>query len=208
MRSIRGVRSLLAALALAAAALLACAPRLTVAGGRVELDQGQVEVGPFEVDQHAATAEEYGRCVEARACEPARSPDPLCSVRDPRDPLGCLRWSDAAAYCAYRSARLPTDAERSLLERSATGEPHRQPFCRGPGRDNPFGLCDVGGIFTWTTSDALSGPSERATNAPDERVPTLGARCVRSPGLPRVKSTGVPKALQTGVKIIQVQPAD
>ena len=203
------MRSLLPALALApAVALLACAPRVTVAGGRVELDQAQVEVEPFEVDQHAVTAEEYGRCVEARACEPASSSDPLCGVRDPRAPLGCLRWSEAAAYCAYRSARLPTDAERSLLERSATGEPRRQPFCRGPGRDNPFGLCDVGGIFTWTTSDALRGPSERATNSPDDRVPTLGARCVRPAVLPGMKSTGVPKALQTGVKIIQVQPPD
>src|SRR5205814_1930783 len=147
MKSILGVRILVPTLALAAAS---CAARVTVAGGRVELDQSRVEVEPFEVDQHAVTAEEYGRCVQARACEPAAAFDPLCAVQDARAPLGCLRWADAAAYCAWRSARLPTDAERSLLDRSAGGDPHGQLLCRAPGRDNPFGLCDVGGaVESW-----------------------------------------------------------
>src|SRR5262249_54826253 len=131
----------------------------------------------------------------------------LCRVQDVRAPLGCLRWQDAAAYCAFRSERLPTDAERSLLDRSATGDPHPQPFCRSPGRDNPFGLCDVGGeVSTWTVNPAFDGPSERASTPPGDRSPTLGARCVKSSALPR--STGVPKNLQSGVKIIQVKPPD
>jgi formylglycine-generating enzyme required for sulfatase activity len=182
---------------------LACATRVTVAGGKVELDEARVEVEPFEVDQHVATAGEYSRCVAARACEPI----PTGECQTTGDPLGCLRWTDAAAYCAWRSERLPTDAERSLLDRSATGEPHRQLMCRGPGRDNPFGLCDLGGaVATWTTNAAFDGPSERASSAPEDRTPTLGARCVRSGALP--KSTGVPRYRQTGVRIIQVKPSD
>src|SRR5262245_8918236 len=102
----------------------------------VEVDELGVEVLPFEVDLHQATAEEYRECVGAHACEALESADPLCRVGDARAPLGCLRWTDAASYCAYRSGRLPTDAERSLLDRAATGDPHWQPFCRGPGRDN------------------------------------------------------------------------
>lgn len=185
----------------------ACAARVTVAGGKVELDDAHVEVEPFEVDQHVVTAEEYARCAAARACTPIASDDPLCEVREPGEPAKCLRWSDAAAYCAWRSARLPTDAERSLLDRSARGEPHAQLMCRGPGRDNPFGLCDLGGaVETWTTNAAFDGPSERASAAPEDRTPTLGARCVRSGALP--KSTGVPRYRQTGVRIIQVKPPD
>jgi formylglycine-generating enzyme required for sulfatase activity len=184
-----------------------CATRVTVAGGKVELDESRVEVEPFQVDPHAVTADEYSRCVAAHACEAVASSDPLCSVRDPEELARCLRWADAAAYCAWRSARLPTDAERSLLDRSAQGEPHRQLMCRGPGRDNPFGLCDLGGpVETWTTNAALDGPSERASGTPGDRTPTLGARCVVSGALPR--STGVPKNLQTGVRIIQVKPPE
>ncbi|HYV48268.1 MAG TPA: SUMF1/EgtB/PvdO family nonheme iron enzyme [Myxococcaceae bacterium] len=184
---------------------LACATRVTVTGGKVELDEARVEVDPFEVDQRAATAEEYARCAAAHACQPIATDDPLCAVRDPEEPAKCLRWTDAAAYCAWRSARLPTDAERSLLDRSAKGEPHAQLMCREPGRDNPFGLCDLGGpVETWTTNAAFDGPSERASSTPEDRTPTLGARCVHSAALPR--PTGVPRKLQTGVRIIQVKP--
>lgn len=185
----------------------ACATRVTVAGGKVELDEARVEVEPFEVDQHAVTAREYARCVAAHACETVATGDPLCAVREPEEPAKCLRWVDAAAYCTWRSARLPTDAERSLLDRSAKGEPRPQLMCREPGRDNPFGLCDLGGaVETWTTNAAFDGPSQRASSAPEDRTPTLGARCVKSGALPR--STGVPKNLQTGVRIIQVKPPD
>jgi formylglycine-generating enzyme required for sulfatase activity len=185
-------------------ALAACtAARLSVPGGTVELDQARVEVDPFEADQHAVTAEEYAGCVKAGKCEAAAG----CDRADPRDPLGCLRWMDAAAYCAWRSGRLPMDAERALLDRSATGEPRGQLLCRGPGRENPYGLCDVGGaVESWTTNEAQDGPSERASNAPGDRVATLGARCVRSTG--PVKRTGIPRKLQTGVRIIQVLPPD
>jgi len=186
---------------------LACATRVTVAGGNVELDEARVEVEPFEVDQRAVTAEEYARCVAAHACETIATDDPLCAVGEPDEPVKCLRWVDASAYCTWRSARLPTDAERSLLDRSARGEPHPQLLCRGTGRDNPFGLCDLGGaVETWTTNASFDGPSERASSAPEDRTPTLGARCVHSRALP--KPTGVPKRLQTGVKIIQVKPPD
>ncbi|HEY8210328.1 MAG TPA: SUMF1/EgtB/PvdO family nonheme iron enzyme [Myxococcaceae bacterium] len=184
-----------------------CAARVAVAGGAVELDEARVEVEPFEVDEHLATVEEYRTCVEARGCEPVRSDDPLCAVQGDRVPIGCLRWVDAAAYCAWRSARLPTDAERSLLDRSAGGPPYRHLLCPSPGRENPWYLCDLGGpVETWTTNDALDGPSGRASSAPEARTPTLGARCARSISLAR--STGVPKKLQTGVRVIQVRPPD
>jgi formylglycine-generating enzyme required for sulfatase activity len=185
-------------------ALGACATQVTVAGGTVELDEARVEVDPFEVDQHAVSAEEYQACVAARACQALPAGD--CAPGELRGPLGCLRWADAAAYCAWRSSRLPTDAERSLLDRSGRDEPHAQLGCRGPGRDNPFGLCDLGGaVETWTANATFDGPSERASSAPGERTPTLGARCVRSVALPRT-TAGVPKRLQGGVKIIQVKP--
>lgn len=186
----------------------ACATRVTVAGGKVELDQAQVAVEPFEVDQHLAIAQEYRACVEAGGCEPVTSDDPLCAAKDARAPMGCLRWADTAAYCAWRSSRLPTDAERSLLDRSAAGEPYRHLLCPSPSRENPWDVCDLGGpVETWTTSAALDGPSERASSPPESRTPTLGARCVRPTSLVQL-THGVPRKLQSGVRIIQVKPPD
>jgi formylglycine-generating enzyme required for sulfatase activity len=175
-----------------------------------------VEVDPFEVDRSAATVEDYRRCVSAGACAGEGLgghewsgvgwvEDPLChagAAGQERALVNCLTREQAAAYCAWREARLPTDPERSLLDRSGRGQAHPQPFCDRPGRDNPFGLCDLGGeVASWAES------RWGASGGPAQRFPGLGVRCAKSYGLAR-KSTGVPAHLVGGVKIIQVRPPD
>jgi formylglycine-generating enzyme required for sulfatase activity len=90
----------------------------------------------FAIDADEVSVRDYARCVRAGACEP-----PSCERRtsadggtsdatvdedvadasavESDDPVTCVRWADARAYCAFAGGRLPTEAE---WERAAAGE--------------------------------------------------------------------------------------
>jgi formylglycine-generating enzyme required for sulfatase activity len=96
----------------------------------------EIQVSPYCFDQTEVTVAAYETCVKEGKCE--RTPDdvdyegvsdaakaaykPLCNARkaDRLDhPINCVDWDMATKYCAWRGARLPTEAEWELAARGA-----------------------------------------------------------------------------------------
>jgi len=80
--------------------------------------QRKVYVSPFSIDRVEVTVAAWRACVQAGACSPA--PLALADARflRPNLPVTAVTWAEAADYCAWRGARLPTEAE---WERAARG---------------------------------------------------------------------------------------
>ncbi len=83
----------------------------------------------FRLDRFEVTVDDYTACVDANVCSPPRDGDGcLALADDDLRPVNCVNWAQSAAYCAWRHARLPTDAE---WDRAARGEEKRA-FPWGP----------------------------------------------------------------------------
>lgn len=126
----------------------------------------------FCIDQTEVTVGAYADCVAAGKCTPADAKRVTCtaSAGHSRDmPINCVDAVQAAAFCAVRGARLPTEAE---WEYAASGGDERlyswgdeSPdgrTCWKKGSACPvksfapgaFGLFDMtGNVWEWTSTD-------------------------------------------------------
>jgi formylglycine-generating enzyme required for sulfatase activity len=89
-----------------------------------------VTLSDFYIDEHEVTNQQYAACVLARACAaPAEQPFFHLTLyqnyyRDPHHaayPLVERTWDEASAYCAWRGARLPSEAEWEKAARGVDG---------------------------------------------------------------------------------------
>jgi len=94
----------------------------------------EAKLSPFCIEHTEVTVREYEACVREGKCE--RTPDDVdyegikdearaaykefCNARKPErldHPINCVDWEMATTFCAWKSARLPTEAEWELAAR-------------------------------------------------------------------------------------------
>jgi formylglycine-generating enzyme required for sulfatase activity len=133
----------------------------------------QVNVGTFWIDRTETTVAEYRAFTAATGHRDF--PEVAYNHGPPRpdDPVFGVAYADAAAYCAWRGKRLPTEAEWEKAARGTDGrlypwgnawEPGRVAFeQRGrvrpdpvgshPENASPYGALDMAGnVMEWTSS--------------------------------------------------------
>ncbi|HEX4515968.1 MAG TPA: SUMF1/EgtB/PvdO family nonheme iron enzyme, partial [Polyangiaceae bacterium] len=80
----------------------------------------RVTLAGFFLDRTPVTNEAYEACVKAGACAALYARDP--KYTPPLHPVNTATWDEAKAYCAWRGARLPREAE---YERAMRGDDGR-----------------------------------------------------------------------------------
>lgn len=84
----------------------------------------EIRLSPFFLDRTEVTWARYSECAHAGACGEGGLrvfPSTRAALDDPeraQQPAASILWAEAAAYCAWRGQRLPTEAE---WERAARG---------------------------------------------------------------------------------------
>jgi formylglycine-generating enzyme required for sulfatase activity len=106
------------------AALASCmreplANRCEEHGGFVdEVGRATLWLPAFYIDRTEVTVAAYARCVAAGSCEAPGHEKGATRFARPDYPVTFVNFDDASAYCRFRDARLPSEAE---FERAARG---------------------------------------------------------------------------------------
>ena len=138
-----------------------------------------VALNAFYIDKFEVTNEMYAACVEAGVCRRPKSPGSFTRstyYNDPRFtdyPVLYLDWWMAKEFCAWRDARLPTEAEWEKAARGTDGrvypwdsqkrdcyysnlagcETDTSPVDAYEQGQSPYGVYDLSGnVWEWTSS--------------------------------------------------------
>jgi formylglycine-generating enzyme required for sulfatase activity len=88
-----------------------------------ETPQRRVSLSPYWLDRTEVTVADYARCVAAHRCRALPFAAGGERFDRPSYPASLVTYEDAKEYCAFRGARLPTEAE---FERAARGPAGRK----------------------------------------------------------------------------------
>lgn len=86
-----------------------------------ELVLHSVVLSSFWIDRREVTVADYERCVSAGACQAPPYDQGGARFAQPTLPVSLVTYDDARAYCQWRGARLPTEAEWERAARGLTG---------------------------------------------------------------------------------------
>jgi len=88
-----------------------------------EMPVHSVTLSSYWLDRVEVSVRDYQRCVELRRCRAIPFAEGAKRFDRPEFPVSLVRLADARAYCRFRGARLPTEAE---FERAARGSRARR----------------------------------------------------------------------------------
>ena len=141
----------------------------------------------FRIDRTEVTRAMYARCVAARRCRPLA----IDLTADANLPVTNISWSEARAFCAFASGRLPSEDEWEKAARGSDGREYpwgqdldcaranwgnfeNEGPCAGknPGKPvavgsypqgaSPFGILDMAGnVWEWVADKYDRDPSRR-----------------------------------------------
>jgi len=83
----------------------------------------RVRLSSYYLDRREVTVAEFETCVRVGRCQPPPFERGAQRFRQPNYPVTLVTWDDAQAFCAFRGARLATEAE---FERAARGPKGRR----------------------------------------------------------------------------------
>ena len=86
-----------------------------------ELPRHRVHLSSFWIDRFEVRVSDYERCVQVGRCGPRPVSEGTRRFDRPDYPVSRVTWDDARDYCAFRHARLPTEAEFERAARRLTG---------------------------------------------------------------------------------------
>ncbi|MEO8356990.1 MAG: SUMF1/EgtB/PvdO family nonheme iron enzyme [Chloroflexota bacterium] len=119
-------------------------PALPEATGMVIVDAGMYEIGrdpaddyhtapqsisldEFWIDQYQTTNAEYELFMTEKG-----APPPVVWPGEPKHPVRGVTWDQASAYCAWKTKRLPNEAEWEAAGRGPGPEPQLHPWGEDP----------------------------------------------------------------------------
>jgi formylglycine-generating enzyme len=188
--------------------------------GELQMPRQEVQMSQFHIDRHEVTFGQYRACVNAGVCTPPAAADPDDDrLSDPTHgcrwgqteidgyPVACVDWLQAVAYCDWRGATLPTEAQWEKAGRGSDGRNYpwgneaptchyasmidergqwgcgtqmpQKPGSHSPQGDSPYGVQDMIGNVQELVADWL-GPGQ----------PNLGADPVGPDGEWKVSKGG------------------
>jgi formylglycine-generating enzyme required for sulfatase activity len=110
-----------------------------------EAPEHEVALDAFWLDRTEVTMAQYDRCVDAGACK-ALHCGPDLQPRLPDQPVACVSWAHAVAYCAWVGARLPSETEWEYAARGPEGSIYPWGDTFDPARLN---YCDANCTYKW-----------------------------------------------------------
>ena len=150
-------------------------------GERDERPSHLVQLDPYYIDETEVTNGQYAQCVAAGACTPPSRSNPTTHPAYYGDPayddypVVFINWRQADAFCEWRGARLPSEAE---WEMAAGFDPVQAVIFRYPWGDafdgTKLNFCDrncPGGDTAWDDGHRDTAP---VGSYPDGRSP-IGA---------------------------------
>ena len=172
-----------------------------------ELPYHEVYLAAFQINRNEITVGEYARCLDAKVCSA-----PSCDWGTglaAAQPVRCVTWNQARAYCTWRSARLCTEAEWEKASRGTDGAIYPwgnanatcalavmggpggvcgnegpADVCSKPAGNSPYGVCDLAGnLWEWVNDYYQWNYYESSTYQNPQGPTTGGDRVIRGGNL-------------------------